>query len=385
MTNGATSVCGSSLLTNTRLVTAAHCWFDGRNQAREFTVVMGSTRLFFGGTRVVTSNVEVHSSYNPSNLNNDIAMITTAWITYNDNIRPINLPSGSLLNDNFAGTWAQAAGFGRTSDSTGITTDQFLSHVNLQVITNSVCQMFFGSAVVTSTLCTSGAGGTSTCGGDSGGPLSINNGGNTVLGGLVISLTTGETSVCGSSLLTNTRLVTAAHCWFDGRNQARQFTVVMGSTHLFYGGTRIVTSDVEVHSSYNPSNLNNDIALITTGWITYNAAGISSNQFLSYVNLQVIDHTLCRIVYGSSTVLSSTLCTSGAGGTSTCGGDSDGPLSINNGGNTVLLDKDNKEIQNRPTKPRFRYALYIGCEFVLIQQPIMVDTYSSTMLRNSLC
>ncbi|CAK1591456.1 unnamed protein product [Parnassius mnemosyne] len=185
LTSGQTSVCGSSLLSNTRLLTAGHCWFDGRNQAREFTVVLGSTRLFSGGTRVRTSDVQTHSNYNTNTLNNDLAIIKTQWINFNNNIRPINLPSGSLLNNNFVGAWAQAAGFGRTSDSTGISNNQFQSHVNLQVITNSECRRSFGPTIVSSTLCTSGAGGQSTCGGDSGGPLSINNGGNTVLIGVV--------------------------------------------------------------------------------------------------------------------------------------------------------------------------------------------------------
>lgn len=82
MTTGATSVCGSSLLSNTRAVTAAHCWRDSRNQARQFTVVLGSARLFSGGTRIITRNVVVHSGYNVHNLNNDVAMISINFVSY---------------------------------------------------------------------------------------------------------------------------------------------------------------------------------------------------------------------------------------------------------------------------------------------------------------
>ncbi|CAB3228151.1 unnamed protein product [Arctia plantaginis] len=184
LTSGGTSVCGSSMLSNTRAVTAAHCWFDGRNQARHFTLVFGSARLFSGGTRVGTSRVEVHSGYRPTTLNNDIAIISFNHVEYTDVIQAVALPSGALLGSTFAGSWVHAAGYGRTSDSTGITMNQIQSHVALQVMSNAVCRQFYGSIVIGSTLCTSGAGGVGTCGGDSGGPLVISSGNQRVLVGV---------------------------------------------------------------------------------------------------------------------------------------------------------------------------------------------------------
>ncbi|XP_041981905.1 collagenase-like [Aricia agestis] len=173
LTNGLTSVCGSSLVSNTRLVTAAHCWRTRSNQARQFVVVLGSVQLFFGGTRITTTNVDVHANYNMDNLNNDVAMITISWVNFSNNINRINYATGT---NNFAGTWATAAGFGATGDNVGISTNQVMSHVNLQVITNAVCAATFGTnTIIASTLCVSGAGGQSTCGGDSGGPLVANN------------------------------------------------------------------------------------------------------------------------------------------------------------------------------------------------------------------
>lgn len=82
LTSGATSVCGSSMLTNTRVITAGHCWWDGRNQARHFTLVFGSTRLFSGGTRIATANVEVHANYNPNTLSNDLAIASFEYVPY---------------------------------------------------------------------------------------------------------------------------------------------------------------------------------------------------------------------------------------------------------------------------------------------------------------
>ncbi|KAJ8719269.1 hypothetical protein PYW08_011444 [Mythimna loreyi] len=187
LSSGGTSVCGSSMLSNTRALTAAHCWWDGRNQARSFTLVFGSARLFSGGTRVPTSSVQMHSSYNPNTLNNDVAMISFNSVPYSNVVRAVALPSGALLGSNFAGSWAQAAGYGKTSDAAGISQNQFQSHVSLQVITNAACAQFFGGIVVPSTLCTSGASGSrpvGTCSGDSGGPLAVSSAGARVLIGV---------------------------------------------------------------------------------------------------------------------------------------------------------------------------------------------------------
>ncbi|XP_063365792.1 brachyurin-like [Cydia amplana] len=173
LTTGATSVCGSSLLSNTRAVTAAHCWQSTGGSARSFTVVLGSTTLFYGGTRVTTSDVTVHGSYNMWTLVNDVAIIRLGWVNYNNNIRNIGLATGT---NQFVGTWAWAAGFGRTSDNANIGNNQFLSHVQVQVITNAVCQSTYGAATVqASTICVATTGGRGTCGGDSGGPLVANN------------------------------------------------------------------------------------------------------------------------------------------------------------------------------------------------------------------
>ncbi|XP_075977085.1 collagenase-like [Anticarsia gemmatalis] len=172
LTNGRQSICGSSLLTNTRSVTAAHCWRDRNNQARQFVVVHGSNRLTSGGVRTTTTSVVMHGSYNTDSLANDIAIINHNRVAYSNVIRNIGLAGG---NNNYVGSWANAAGFGR--DNGGNTGNK--RHVRLQVITNAECQRTYGRSVIASTLCTSGAGGIGTCGGDSGGPLAI---GNTLIG-----------------------------------------------------------------------------------------------------------------------------------------------------------------------------------------------------------
>uniref|UniRef100_A0A2A4JJ77 Peptidase S1 domain-containing protein n=1 Tax=Heliothis virescens TaxID=7102 RepID=A0A2A4JJ77_HELVI len=217
LSSGATSVCGSSMLSNTRALTAAHCWWDGRNQARQFTLVFGSARLFSGGTRVASSSVQMHAAYNPTTLNNDVAIISFSSVPYSNVVRAVALPSGSLLSNNFAGSWVQAAGYGKTSDAAGISQNQVQSHVSLQVITNAACAQFFGGIIVSSTLCTGGSGGAGavgTCSGDSGGPLVLTSGGQRVLVGVT---SFGSSRGCQAGFPSGFARVTSFLSWIQAR------------------------------------------------------------------------------------------------------------------------------------------------------------------------
>ncbi|CAH2247876.1 collagenase-like [Pararge aegeria] len=177
------SVCGSSLISRTRLVTAAHCWRHGNFHGRQVTVVLGSVRLFTGGIRQLTDQVTLHPNYRESDLHNDLAVIIIREVATNNAVNIIRIPSG---NNNYAGAWATAAGFGRTEEGGQIGITQVLSHVNLQVITNQACARTFGNdVIISSTLCTATANSRSTCGGDSGGPLAIGSGTNRELIGIV--------------------------------------------------------------------------------------------------------------------------------------------------------------------------------------------------------
>ncbi|CAK1543324.1 unnamed protein product [Leptosia nina] len=171
LSSGQTSMCGSSILSNTRLVTAAHCWRTRDFQGVSITVVLGSTRLFSGGTRITTRDIELHSGYNQAYLNNDIAIIRINRVAFNNNIQSIALPSGLLEHMTFVGNRATAVGYGRLQDG-GANNNDALHQVSLIVIENFVCTDIYGpNVIIDSTLCTSGTGRVGTCTGDSGGPL----------------------------------------------------------------------------------------------------------------------------------------------------------------------------------------------------------------------
>ncbi|XP_038206851.1 collagenase-like [Zerene cesonia] len=220
LTSGSTSVCGSSLLSHTRLVTAAHCWRTEQHQAQLFTVVLASTRLYSGGTRIPTSSVEVHASYVPSSLSYDIALITISRVEFSSYIQPIALASG---DQDYVGTWAKAAGFGKTSDSQQyITRSSYLGQVTLQVISNAVClQTYAPRFVLPTTLCTSGADGPSTCAGDSGGPLVLAAKGNDTLVWAIqfqIGITSfGSVRGCELGLPSGFSRISAFRSWIQNR------------------------------------------------------------------------------------------------------------------------------------------------------------------------
>ncbi|CAF4855942.1 unnamed protein product [Pieris macdunnoughi] len=178
-------MCGGSLVSETKVLTAAHCWYDGKNQASKLTVVLGSVYLFKGGIRLETTDVQTHPHWSPLLIRNDIAMVTLPQkVALSDTVAPIALPSEVQAGETFVGAFAVASGYGITSNDEKVTTNQSLNHVRLRVITRAVCSMAFPFIIQESHLCTSGVGGVSTCGGDSGGPLVAGDGGSRILIGI---------------------------------------------------------------------------------------------------------------------------------------------------------------------------------------------------------
>ncbi|CAH0731261.1 unnamed protein product, partial [Brenthis ino] len=206
LTTGARSICGSSLLTNTRVVTAAHCWMTRQSQGRSVEVVFASLNLLSGGVRVTSTNVQMHANYNMDNLNNDIAMIVIPWVGYTNHISNIGLASG---NNAFVGANAVAAGYGLTADSGGSSGQ--LRHVTLQVISNADCLRVFGPVnIIDSTICTDGSQRLSTCRGDSGGSLVVN--------GQLVGITSfGSIFGCQVGLPAAYARVTSFNAWISAR------------------------------------------------------------------------------------------------------------------------------------------------------------------------
>ncbi|PZC73038.1 hypothetical protein B5X24_HaOG200521 [Helicoverpa armigera] len=169
------SICSGTLVSQKKVLTAAQCWSDGYQQGRKIEVVLGETQLFYSYRREVTG-ISVHPGYTSKPLSNDLAMLTLRYAVNNYNyMSPVTLPFESDVNNTFAGIGAKVSGFGKTSDwsQVGPKTDQ--QSVIVPVI-DSWYECYYGlpqrpAYNTDKILCTSGANGFGTCGGDLGGPL----------------------------------------------------------------------------------------------------------------------------------------------------------------------------------------------------------------------
>lgn len=162
--------------------------------------------------------------------------------------------------------------------------------------------------------------------------------------------------LCGGSLITRNRVVTAGHC-VDGRSMY-EYTLVFGYiSDKFKTGQqkRIVNRrDVILHPKYVRRSLANDIAIIKfsypveisryvdivaidrtyldedTALIT-TGAGLNGNRkrpnVLQWAKQISISNEECAEAYNRTKILSTTVCTVGMfGNESLCNGDSGGPL-----------------------------------------------------------
>ncbi|XP_001843395.2 brachyurin [Culex quinquefasciatus] len=185
---GGTGLCGGSVLTNNYILTAAHCV----QNALGGTAIMGAhnrinneptqQRIAFG-----VNGINIHAGYTPTNIRNDIATVRlNSPITFNDRVQPVLMPQAGD-NRQFAGVTGTVSGFGRTSDASQATSAVVMFTSN-PIMTQADCLASWGgntNIIQAQNICLSGAGGRSSCNGDSGGPLTVAEGGNTLQVGIV--------------------------------------------------------------------------------------------------------------------------------------------------------------------------------------------------------
>jgi len=159
--------CGGSIISATRVVSAAHCTVGIPGNG--FSVRAGSTNNNAGGQTVATSNVVNHPQYSAATLNNDICVMLLAG----------SLTTGAIISrpaqgaGTAAGVNAFVAGWGATCE--GCAGTVALRGVTVPVVANAQCNTNYGGGITAQMLCAGfAAGGRDACQGDSGGPLTAN-------------------------------------------------------------------------------------------------------------------------------------------------------------------------------------------------------------------
>jgi chymotrypsin len=172
---GGTVLCGGSLVNNRMVLTAAHCVDTAVNG----TAILGAH--FFGNVNEPNQRrlpftapaVRMHPGWDPSLIRNDIALVRLpSDQTFNAFIRAVTLPNVNQINLDFVGQLGTISGWGRFSDDIPQSSD-VLRFVYDTVMTNTLCNVRFPGIIIDSHICVTGTNARGACSGDSGGPLTV--------------------------------------------------------------------------------------------------------------------------------------------------------------------------------------------------------------------
>lgn len=181
---GLDQFCGGSLISTTRVLTAAHCVDDAIPS--EIAVLVGTHLLDSGGQQIAVDEIHVHRGWDPDTSRNDLAVLDlSAPVTLSTNVAPIPTPR---RNQNVApaGTLSTVVGWGRTAEAPGGSFPSYLLKAGFPILADSGCSAYGLDFHGPTMLCAGVlAGGTDACQGDSGGPLSTVSSGTTYQVGIV--------------------------------------------------------------------------------------------------------------------------------------------------------------------------------------------------------
>ncbi|EDW32519.1 GL11685 [Drosophila persimilis] len=169
-----------------------------------------------------------------------------------------------------------------------------------------------------------------------------------------VSLQRSGSHYCGGSILSNTIIVTAAHCLLSPVT-ASVLKVRAGTSYKNLGGSLVQVAAFQVHEEYNASSRMNDIGVIRlknkltlsstiktialaasapvhgaaasiSGWGSTSYSGSSSSQLL-YIDTRIVGRAECgSSTYGYGGTIRETMICAAAANKDACQGDSGGPL-----------------------------------------------------------
>merc|ERR1711962_419598 len=169
---GGSLLCGGSLVTESMVITAAHCCED--MSPSDLGVVVGSYHLHQNDPDQASFSVTTviqHELYNKRTKENDICLLELDGRVNLDspNIGLVRLPEAGEEYE--AGLLCTVTGWGATSQGGG--SPRVLQKVRVPIVSNNECQFDYIMNEITESMMCAGfdEGGKDSCQGDSGGPL----------------------------------------------------------------------------------------------------------------------------------------------------------------------------------------------------------------------
>ena len=91
--------CGGTIIDSKTILTAAHCYHGKNLAATDYFITAGVVHVQDGaGQSAFVEKITLHESYNPSTINNDIAILKLKTpLTFNDKVQRACLPEATFV------------------------------------------------------------------------------------------------------------------------------------------------------------------------------------------------------------------------------------------------------------------------------------------------